>query len=70
MVDRREPVMARDAFGRPALWFGDFQVVWMGWRWWFPFVGFQRIPESSPVATAWRWQFFVGPLEVRRWNTR
>ena len=57
-----------DAFGRPAMWLGDsFQIVWVGRWWWVPFMGFARVPANNPMATVWVWQFFLGPIEIRRW---
>jgi hypothetical protein len=61
----------RDAFGRPALWLGEnVEIVWMGWRKWVPFGAFYWIPQSNPMADVWRWQAFVGPVEIRGWVPR
>lgn len=59
--------MSRDAFGRPALWVGDLQFVWYGWRRWRPLVAFYRIAPSNPMSEVWIWEAFVGPVAVRRW---
>jgi hypothetical protein len=57
-----------EAFGHPALWLGaNIQVVWMGWRWWRPLVRFCPIPADEVMGAVWRWQFFIGPVEIRRW---
>jgi hypothetical protein len=60
-----------EAFGRPAMWLGDdIQITWMGWRWWRPFVRFCPIAADEVMAAVWRWQFFIGPLEIRGWVPR
>jgi hypothetical protein len=57
-----------EAFGHPAVWLGDdFQVVWRGWRWWRPFVRFCPVAADEIMGAVWRWQLFVGPVEIRRW---
>jgi hypothetical protein len=57
-----------EAFGHPALWLGaNIQIVWKGWRWWRPLVGFYPVAADNPIAKVWRWQFFIGPVEIRRW---
>jgi hypothetical protein len=57
----------RDPFGRRTPMIGDFEFVWYGWRRWRPQVAFYRIRPDNPMALVWRWQFFLGPLEIRRW---
>jgi hypothetical protein len=57
----------RDPFGRLTPMIGDFQFLWVGWAWWWPLIGFCRVSPENPMASVWRWQFFLGPLEVRRW---
>jgi hypothetical protein len=57
-----------EAFNHPAMWLGEnLQFVWMGWRWWNPLVRFCPVSSDNPLAEVWRWQFFIGPLEIRRW---
>jgi hypothetical protein len=66
--DGLAPVRGRMNVDLDDAWIGrDLQVVWMGWRWWFPFVRFCPVSRSNPMAEVWRWQFFVGPLEIRGW---
>lgn len=62
-----------DPFRGGTLMLGDFQFVWWGWRWalkWPPIFNLSRIPADNPMAIVWRWQFFLGPLEIRRWVPR
>jgi hypothetical protein len=57
----------RDPFGRHTPMIGDFEFVWWGWRRWRPLVALERVSQDNPMSLVWRWQFFIGPLEIRRW---
>jgi hypothetical protein len=43
-----------------------YQLVWWGWRSWS--IGFTRLdPEATDLALIYRWLFYLGPMEIRRW---
>jgi hypothetical protein len=56
----------RDPFGRHTPMVLDFEFIWHGWRR-STRPTFCPVPRDNPLATIWRWQFFIGPVEIRRW---
>lgn len=46
-----------------------FQFVWWGWKnieW--PWIKFKKLnPHEHSLALIYKWVFFIGPLEIRRW---
>jgi len=49
-----------------------FQVIWT-WHWHYvfqwPWIGFIRMKRAETgLALIYRWVFWIGPLEVRRWT--
>ena len=47
-----------------------YQFVWWGWKWALtdPFCGFTRLdPNKTDMALIYRWYWWCGPLEIRRW---